>query len=146
MRRPHLLRVRLTRRTRGVGLFDALIALAILSFGLLGMSRLQTNLVRQSSETQARMTAVALGDELLSTALVDVGNAPCYTLPAEGDCGSAAAAERVEDWEARVKASLPGEVEATSVLDDDRLTVTITWTGKESDETRTLEVITDVRN
>ncbi|GAB4043067.1 MAG: hypothetical protein Fur0014_15570 [Rubrivivax sp.] len=138
--------MRLTRRARGVGLFDALIALAILSFGLLGMSRLQTNLVRQSSETQARMTAVALGDELLSTALVDVGNAACYTLPAAGGCGSAAAAGRVEDWEARVKASLPGDVEATSVLDDDRLTVTITWTGKESGETRTLEVTTDVRN
>lgn len=146
MRRPHLHRVRLTRRARGVGLFDALIALAILSFGLLGMSRLQTNLVRQSSETQARMTAVALGDELLSTALVDVGNAACYTLPAAGECGSATAAERVEDWEARVKASLPGDVEARSVLDDDRLTVTITWTGKESGETRTLEVTTDVRN
>lgn len=136
----------MTRRTRGVGLLDALIALAILSFGLLGMSRLQTSLVRQSSETQARMTAVQFGDELLSTALVDAGNAACYTLPAEGECGSAVAAGRVEDWEARVKASLPGSVEATSVLDDDRLTVTITWTGKESGETRTLEVTTDVRN
>jgi type IV pilus assembly protein PilV len=144
MRRPQQ-RLRLKRAARGVGLFDALIALAILGFGLLGMSRLQTNLVKQSSETQARMTAVQLGDELLSTALVDTANAACYTLPAEGVCASAAAAERVEEWELRVKASLPGTVEAASVLDDDRLTVTITWTGKESGETRTLEVTTDVR-
>lgn len=144
MRRPHH-RLRLKRRARGIGLFDALIALAILGFGLLGMTRLQTNIVRQSSDSQARMTAVQFGDELLNTALVDVDNASCYTLPAAGGCGSAVATERVEDWEARVKAALPGEVEATSVLDDDRLTVTITWTGKESGETRTLEVTTDVR-
>lgn len=144
MRRPHH-QLRLKRGARGVGLFDALIALAILGFGLLGMTRMQTNLVRQSSESQARMTAVQLGDELLSTALVDVGNAACYTLPAAGGCGSAVATDRVEEWEARVLASLPGDVEATSVLDDDRLTVTITWTGKESGEARTLEVTTDVR-
>jgi type IV pilus assembly protein PilV len=147
MRRPqHELRLTgARRRARGLGLVDALIALAILGFGLLGMTRMQTNLVRQSSESQARMTAVALADELLGTALVDVGNAACYTLPAVGDCDSAVAAERVEDWGARVLASLPGDVEATSVLDDDRLTVTLTWTGKESGETRTLEVTTDVR-
>lgn len=147
MRRPHhqLRLIGARRRARGVGLFDALIALAILGFGLLGMTRMQTNLMRQSSESQARMTAVQLGDELLGTALVDVGNAACYTLPAAGDCGSAVAAARVEEWEARVLASLPGDVEATSVLDGDRLTVTINWTGKESGETRTLEVTTDVR-
>jgi type IV pilus assembly protein PilV len=144
MRRPQP-RLRLSHGARGVGLFDALIALAILGFGLLGMTRLQANLVRQSSESQARMTAVQLGDELLSTALVDTGNAACYTLPAEGVCGSAVAAERVEEWESRVKASLPGTVEATVELDDDLLTVTIRWTGKESGEERTLEVTTDVR-
>lgn len=144
MRQPHH-QLRLRRGARGVGLFDALIALVILCFGLLGMTRLQTNIVRQSSESQARMTAVQFGDELLNTALVDTDNAACYTLPAEGGCGNAAAAERVEDWEARVKAALPGDVTATSVLDDDRLTVTITWVGKESGETRTLEVTTDVR-
>jgi type IV pilus assembly protein PilV len=128
-----------------MGLLDAMIALALLGFGLLGLTRMQTNLVRQGSESQARMTAVQLGDELLSTALVDVGNAACYTVPAAGACASDAAKERAEDWEARVAAALPGEVEALSTLENDRLTVTITWTGKESGETRTLEVTTDVR-
>ena len=132
-------------RSLGIGLIDALIALAILSFGLLGMTRMQTNLVRQATESQARMTAVQLGDELLSTALVDVDNAACYTVPAAGACNSDAAQERTEDWEARVLAALSGDAEVASVLADDRLTVTITWTGKESGDTRTLEVTTDVR-
>jgi type IV pilus assembly protein PilV len=131
---------------RGLGLIDAMIALAILAFGLLGMTRMQTNLVRQSTESQARLTAAQLGDELLSTVLVDVDNAGCYTLPDAGACASDAARARAEDWEERVLAALPGEVEASAAIDDDRLTVTINWTGKASGETRTLEATTDVRN
>ena len=135
-----------SRRTaRGIGLLDALIALALLGFGLLGMTKLQTNLVRAGSESAARLTAAQLGDELLSTALVDVDNAACYTLPASGTCNSEVAADSTADWETRVAAALPGEVVATSTLDDDQLTVSISWTGKESGESRTLEVTTDVR-
>lgn len=147
-RQHHQLRLRSSAgrgHSRGIGLLDALIALALLGFGLLGMTRLQTNLVRAGSESAARLTAAQLGDELLSTALVDVDNAACYTLPAAGTCNSEAAAARTEDWETRVAAALPGEVVATSTLDDDQLTVSISWTGKESGESRTLEVTTDVR-
>ncbi|MCB1994348.1 MAG: pilus assembly protein PilV [Burkholderiaceae bacterium] len=130
---------------RGMGLIDALIALALLAFGLLGMTRMQTSLVRQSTESQARLTAAQLGDELLSTVLVDVANAGCYTLPDAGTCPSETARARAEDWEARVVAALPGDVEATSALAMGQFTVTITWTGKDSGETRTLEATTDVR-
>lgn len=145
MQRPHHA-LRLRRRARGVGLLDALIALAILAFGLLGMSRLQTHVVRQSSESQARMTAVQLADELLSTALADTSHAACYTLPAEGDCPSEVASDRTTEWETRLKASLPGEVQATSVLTGDQLTVTIRWTGDASGDDRKVEVTTDVRS
>ena len=132
---------------RGMGLLDALIALAILAFGLLGMTRLQTNLVRQATESQSRIAAVNFGDELLSTALVDVGNAICYTVPVDGACASATAKARTEAWDTRVKATLPGTVTTASVLDvpTGRLTLTMTWTGKAEAETRTLEVSTDVR-
>ncbi|RVT51432.1 pilus assembly protein PilV [Rubrivivax albus] len=133
------------RHARGMGLIDALIALALLAFGLLGMTRMQTSLVRQTTESQTRLTAAQLGDELLSTVLVDVGNAGCYTLPDAGDCASVAARERAEDWETRVAGALPGDVEATSALADGQFTVTITWTGKDSGDTRTLEATTDVR-
>jgi type IV pilus assembly protein PilV len=132
-------------RARGVGLFDGLIALAILSFGVLGMTRLQVNLVRQATETQSRTVAVQLADELLSTALVDIDNAACYTLPQAGACGSAAAQERAEAWETRALATLPGAASATATLLNDQLTVRLGWTGKAAEEARTLEVTTDVR-
>lgn len=134
-------------RSRGIGLLDGLIALAILGFGLLGMTRMQISVVKQASDSQARMTAATLGDELLSTALVDLGNANCYTRPAVGPCTSAAAAATAAAWESRVAAALPGAVSAASVRAGDRLTVTIAWTGKTSpsNEPRTLTVSTDAR-
>jgi Tfp pilus assembly protein PilV len=135
------------RLSRGVGLLDALVAMAILAFGLLGMTRLQTRMVAQATETQHRMTAMQLSDELLNTALVDTANAACYTVPQVGACGTPAAKARGTDWETRSKASLPGTPTAGAVLDaaTGRMTVTLTWTGKESQETRTLVAVTDVR-
>ncbi|MCU0964256.1 MAG: pilus assembly protein PilV [Burkholderiaceae bacterium] len=121
--------------------------MAILAFGLLGMTRLQTRMVAQATETQNRMTAMQLSDELLNTALVDTANAACYTVPQVGACAKAAAQARGTDWETRAKAALPGTPTAGATLDvgSGRMTVTLTWTGKESQETRTLVAVTDVR-
>jgi len=135
------------RAARGVGLLDAMIAMAILAFGMLGMTRLQARMVSQGSETQSRMAAARLADELLSLALVDPANAACYTLPQAGACGKAAASAMAAAWQVRAVAELTGTPTAGAVLDvaSGRLTVTLTWTGKESQDPRTLIAITDVR-
>lgn len=153
MRRPHSLLkspVGLAapggRASRGFGLIDGLIALAILAFGMLALTRFQTRLVAQASEAQERLTAVVQGDELLSTVLVDTLNRDCYTIPAVGVCGSAAAASAVEVWVAKVAATMPGTVTTENLLAGDLMTLTITWTGKDSQDTRTHRVITDVAN
>ena len=44
------------RAARGFTLIDSLIAMAILAFGLLAMTRLQARALAQSTESQARMT------------------------------------------------------------------------------------------
>lgn len=145
MRQPPV-RVRLSaRRSRGVGLLDAMIAMAILAFGLLAMTRFQSRTIAQTTEVQARSVAVRMADELLATAIVDTGNAACYTLPAAGVCGSVVARSRTTDWSTRVSAALPGTVTKTSTLDNGRLTIVLTWTGKESQEQRSLTAVTDVR-
>ena len=131
--------------SRGVGLFDAVIALVILSFGVLAMTRLQGRLLAQTTEAQQRLVATQLGDELLSSALVDVRNAACYTLPQAGTCNNAGAASRANAWQTRVANALPGPATSTATINADRLTVAITWTGKGSGDTRRLEVTTDVR-
>ncbi len=133
--------------SRGVGLLDALIALAILSFGMLAMTRFQARTVAQATEAQQRMVATQLSDELLSTVLVDIGNAACYTLPQTGACASVPAKTRTATWASRTAEALPGPVTTASTIDaaTGRLTVAIGWTGKGSNDPRRLEVVTDVR-
>ena len=134
------------RRTRGVGLIDALIALAILAFGLLALTRFQGRMVAQTTEVQSRATALGFADELISTALVDPANWPCYTAPAAGVCNNATARANTDAWVARVEAALPGDdAAATSTFVGTRMTVVVNWTGKESNEPRQLLVVTDVQ-
>jgi type IV pilus assembly protein PilV len=131
----------------GVGLIDALVGMTILAVGLLGVTRFQTRMLSQVNETQSRLTAVRFGNELLNTILVDSANAACYTLPQAGACGSATARTLSNDWKARALAALPGTPTATSAIDaaGNRLTVTLTWTGKASTDAHRLQVTTDVR-
>ena len=141
----------LKRSARGVGLLDALIAMAILAFGMLAMTRFQSRMVTQTTESQSRLVAAQLGDELLSSALVDVNNATCYTRPQLGTCASTRAIARTSEWAGRAASALPGSVTTGAVLGaDGRLTVALTWTGRltaagETAETRRLEATTDVR-
>lgn len=135
------------RGQRGLSLIDALIAIVILTFGLVGMSRMQGRTVTAATDAQLRTTASQLADELLNTVLVDTANAACYTLPAAGACGSPAAAARVTEWSARVAAGLPGSVARTVTLDagTGRMTVSIGWTARDASDPRLLSVVTDVR-
>jgi type IV pilus assembly protein PilV len=144
---PHPRPQRHRAKVRGIGLIDALIALAILSFGLLAITRLQGRMVTSTTDAQLRQTAVQLADELLNTAIVDVDNAACYTLPQSGTCGNAGAKTRTTEWATRVATALPGSVTSTVALNagTGQMTLNIAWTGKEASEARQLQVVTDVR-
>ena len=132
---------------RGMGLLEGLIAVTILSFGMLGLARFQTNLLAQTTDSRTRVTATQLADELLSTVLVDTGNAGCYTLPNPGTCASEVAAQRAADWKLRTLAALPGDDTAVAELDaaTQRFTVAVTWTGKGGSDPHILRLSTDVR-
>ena len=149
-RRPHAAAAH--RRTalltaRGSGLLDGLIALAILAFGMLTMTRFQARMLAQTTEAQARQLATQMSSELLATMLVDNANAACYTLPQVGACANNAAKARAADWATRVGSTLPGTVSSTATLDagTGRMTVVVGWTGKDSGDARRLETVTDVR-
>lgn len=134
------------RALRGYLMIDGLVALAILAFGLLAMTRLQARAIAQGTESSGRLTASQLADELLSAALVDPGNVACYTLPAAGTCGSTAARAYTTAWNTRVAAALPeGTATATFTAATQQLNVVVNWRGKESEQTRTVNVTTDVR-
>ncbi|MEF7615454.1 pilus assembly protein PilV [Aquincola sp. MAHUQ-54] len=134
-------------------MLEALVAMVVLVFGLLGMSRFQAKIVQQGTDAQLRMAAIQFADRLANYALAGgVANAACYTVPAAGTCANAAAKKVASDWAAEVAAALPGTVTATSAILNGRLTVTIGWTGKGVDAAddkearqRRVEVVTDVR-
>jgi type IV pilus assembly protein PilV len=143
------------RATRGVGLIDALIAIVILSFGLIGMVRMQGRLVSAATDSQLRTTAIGLADELLNTMLVDTDNAACYTYPTPGaGCASASAQAATTAWAAKVVAALPGaSAPAVTLMDANtcRMRVEIGWTPRlgaaesEGADTRLLRMETDAR-
>jgi type IV pilus assembly protein PilV len=138
---------RARRAQHGVSLIDALIAIVILSFGLIGMTRMQGRMVSSATDAQMRTTAVQMADELLNTVLVDAANAACYTVPQSGACGSTAASGRAADWASRVSTAMPGSVTRTVTLDNatGRMTVSIGWTGRDASDPRLMNVVTDVR-
>lgn len=133
---------------RGVGLLDAMIAMAILAFGLLALTRFQGRMMMQTTDVQTRSVALQRADELMSMALVDPANAACYTLPAAGTCANSVARAGTDNWKTAVVAALPGTVTATSTLAGTRLTVAIGWTAKDGSdvsEQRELTTATDVQ-
>lgn len=139
------------RRQAGFGLIDALIALAILSIGLLGLTRLQARSLSYGTEADQRVKAVQFGSELLSTAMIDSGNPGCYLLPTAGTCASDAAKTYAEGLKTRVAGTLPGgAVTVTYDTAKRQMKIVITWTGKgsresgASDTTRRMEASTYV--
>ncbi len=135
-------------RQRGFGMMDALVALGILSFGLLAMTRFQARMIAQATESQNRLVAAQYADELLSTALVDRVNAACYTLPQQGACATPAAKARAAAWAASATAALPSGVASAAIVaagTQQRLVVNLLWTARDpNDPQRKLEATTDV--
>jgi Tfp pilus assembly protein PilV len=138
------------RVSRGVGLLDALIAMAILAFGLLALTRFQGRMMAQTTDVQYRSVARQLADELMSLALVDPANAACYTLPAVGTCTNPTARGMTDAWAVRAAdGRLPGAVVTTSTLAGTQLTVVLNWTGRDTtaqvDVPHSLLAVTDVQ-
>lgn len=145
----------LRRAQQGVGLFDGLVALAILGFGLFSLTGFQTRLVAQGTEAQHRLIASQLADELLNTALVDSAtNTTCYLLPASGACTAAGATALAYTtaWKTRVMQTLPNATSPTVTQDGatGQLVVRLNWQwttkdGSTPSDPRSHTVISDPR-
>ena len=146
------------RRQRGAGLFDAVIALAVLAFGMGALSRLQARMITQSTDAQVRLNASRMADELLSMVVADSASAGCYTLPSPTSCSNSTASTDASNWKTAALASLPGtttspaSVSATLNAASGLFQVTLQWAGKETrlgnslvQDLHNLTVATDVR-
>lgn len=145
---PRDWRTRPTHRTRGFSLLEVLIAVAILSVGLLGLAQMQTIGLRNSQSayyrTQATLLAYDIADRIRTNAASSatyVGSGIAWsdiqtgagandqpTCDAVGSSCSPAelAANDISQWLTSVNASLPlGSAEITYT--DPQFTLRITW-------------------
>ncbi len=111
----------------GVSMIEVLVALLLVSFGILGLMRLQADSVANLSDTRYRTEAAMLANEIVSRIWIetDVDTLPAYV--ADND-------ELPADWIAKVN-RLPGvsgvaaNAPTVGVASGNVVTVTIRWQG-----------------
>lgn len=134
----------LMKHQRGSSLLEALIALLILSFSVLGLIGLQANLLRVGSQSRYRLEASLLGRNIAGMIAVDANNVGCYALvtTSEIPCTSTDAQAQAAAWRKEVMAVLPSAVEPKIAVTADRIaTVTIAWKPPKDPATRNLVII-----
>jgi type IV pilus assembly protein PilV len=134
-------------RARGFSLIEALIALAIFSFGLLGMAGLQANLINYSQNAQMRAEASFFAEQIIGFAVADPTNAGCYAF--QETCANETASAAATAWRDQVTSSLPN---ADTLLPSVSFTtasgqfdVVIQWRHPSDETTRNYSVTTVVR-
>jgi len=126
----------MSRKTRGFTLVEVLIALLVLSIGMLGIAALYLESLRASRSALVRTQAVTLaadiGDRIRANRAL-VGAYDCGGTCEAGEGGNAIAVGDLNAWRTAVAAQLPGGVGSVAFVagganTPDAYTVTIGWT------------------
>jgi type IV pilus assembly protein PilV len=115
------------RPSHGVALLEALIAILIFSFGVLGIVGLQSSMIRAQSSAKFRGDASYLASELTGAMWSDIPN----LVAGKYDTASASCAAYgpCAAWQGKVQAVLPGGTAVvTAPAAAASATITITWT------------------
>lgn len=119
MSKPHLPG---PRRARGFMLIEALVALLIFAFGVLGIVGLQASMTKAQTQSKFRADAALLAQQVIGTMWADAGNLGSY-VPAA--CTGYA---RCNDWQTRVASALPNGTTQITLNSPTEVQVTIRWT------------------
>ncbi len=106
---------------KGFMLIEALVALLIFAFGVLGLVGLQASMTKAQSTAKYRADASFLAQQVLGTMWADAPNLANY---ATANC---AAYARCNDWSTKVANTLPGGT-ANITLIPEGWQVTVNWT------------------
>ena len=109
----------------GVALLEALIAILLISFGILGIIGLQANSIAFTTDARYRVDAGALADRLVAEMWVNPANIAGYTW-----AGAGAPPAAVATWVADVQNALPGATALPPLIDvgaDNVVTITVRW-------------------
>lgn len=115
----------------GLSLIEVLVAMVILSLGLLGVAGLQAAGLRTSQSAYYRSQAAQFADDMTERMRANVQNAPSYELALAGTgpgagCTAVCALD-INQWLARL-ATLPGGDGVIAVsLANETVTITVQW-------------------
>jgi type IV pilus assembly protein PilV len=110
-----------TRTARGFMLIEALVALLIFAFGVLGLVGLQAAMTKAQSTSKYRADAAFLAQQVVGTMWSDATNIANYSA---ANCTGYA---RCNSWAAKVASTLPGGAATVTLVAND-VTVAISWT------------------
>lgn len=127
---------------KGIGIIEIMIALLVLTIGLLGMASMQTNGLQMTSEALSRSQATILANDIIDRARANRENLDDYQFPAAETVpacdtsyawdGSLSIAENdIDEWMNSLACLLPSP-DATVVFNDasNLMTVTVTWNSR----------------
>ena len=117
------------RRHRGLSLIEVLVAIVILSFGLLGMAGLQAASLRASQGSLYRAQAAQYANDIAERMRANLGQARAYglALADAAPTGTSVRDRDLADWLAKLR-SLPGGDGAVAIdLASNLVTITVQW-------------------
>jgi len=132
---------------RGFSLLECMLAMLIISLGVVGLLSLQSSSIISVHDAKMRSDAGLLANEMIGLLWVDRANLANYALnPGATDCPSGSNTSSnpvVQSWVERVK-QLPGaDSYAQSVrIDTNKLvTITLCWKSPQDTEPRTFSTV-----
>lgn len=136
----------------GFSLIEVLVALLVLSIGLLGLAMLQVQGMRANSDAYFRTQATILAYDLIdrmraNSAGAELGDYTASSAPSSPpNCGSGgcAASDRAKrdlyKWYQEVASSLPGYQASVSAPSSNMITISISWTDRNITEGQTWQI------
>ena len=110
------------RAARGFMLIEALVALLIFAFGVLGIVGLQASMTKAQTQSRFRADASFLAQQAIGAMWADTTNLASY---ATASCAGYA---RCNEWATRVATALPNGAATVDLSASPVVVISITWT------------------
>ena len=112
------------RAARGFMLIEALVALLIFAFGVLGIVGLQASMTKAQTQSRFRADASLLAQQVIGSMWADTPNLASYAT------ASCAGYPRCNEWKTRVESALPNALPAITFVPPpvNEVRITIQWT------------------
>lgn len=134
-----------TRRQRGTSLIEALVAMVVLSLGLLGLAGLQLNSMKTAQGAHLRAQAAEHAYDMLDRMRADRTQARSgsysIAMNATPPTGTTLAASELRSWLLLIAGTLPEGDGSIAMPDTETVTITIQWNDSRSGGTATEQYV-----